>query len=471
MKNKGNIMNFRRRDLLKVAGSSAVTLSASELLAARPAIHRDVCIIGGGSAGTYAALRLKDEGRSVAIVERSRRLGGHAETFYDPDTGAPIDIGVVIFPDNQLVRNYFGRFSVPVASPPSRDGRRTFVDFRTGKAVAAFSPSPAELGAALVTYFQLVTGPFAFLAANGFQLPSSGPLLDQLVQPFGQFAEQNGLTALLPLFFLYEQGFGSLLDAPTLYVLKNMGPDVIGGVLGGSFLTVPSGVSSLYESATSVLEGDVLFEASVTKVVRPPRGPAVVLVDTDAGPRVIHCEKLLVTAPPVLSNLCAFDLDRTESRLFGHFQPNFYWTGVVRTTGLAPDLSVVNAAANTPVNLAPLPGIYSLSPSAVPGLTNVKYGSSRALSDQEVRSAIRNDLRRVRAEGVGPIGFNGFATFKSHSPYALMVSPSDIRAGFYAAVQSLQGRRRTFYASATFQTHSSAAIWAFIEELLPALAA
>jgi hypothetical protein len=52
-----------------------------------------------------------------------------------------------------------------------------------------------------------------------------------------------------------------------------------------------------------------------------------------------------------------------------------------------------------------------------------------------------------------------------------MVSPSDIRGGFYAAVQALQGRRRTFYASATFQTHSSAAIWAFIEELLPALAA
>jgi hypothetical protein len=388
-------MNFRRRDLLRLAGSSAVTLSASELLAAGPVLRRDVCIIGGGSAGTYAALRLKDEGRSVAIVERSRRLGGHAETFYDPDTGAPIDIGVVIFPDNPLVRNYFGRFGVPLVSPPSRDGRRAFVDFRTGKAVDAFSPSPAELGAALVTYFQLVTGPFAFVAANGYQLPSSGPLLDQLVQPFGRFAELNGLKALLPLFFLYEQGFGSLLDVPALYVLKNMGPEVIGGVLGGAFLTVPSGVSSLYESATGVLESDVLFEASVKKVVRPARGPAVVLVDTHAGPRVIACEKLLVTAPPVLSNLCAFDLDGKESGLLGRFQPNFYWTGVVRTTGLAPDLSVVNAAAKTPQNLAPLPGIYSLSPSAVPGLTNVKYGSIRS------PGALGDSQRPPACEGAG----------------------------------------------------------------------
>lgn len=434
-------------------------------------LRRDVCIIGGGSAGTYAAIRLRDQGRTVAVVERSDRLGGHAETFYDPNTGAPIDIGVIVFPDNALVRNYFGRFNVPLVTPPQQGGRSTSVDFRTGKPVAAYQPSPDELGAALFAYFQLVTGPFAFVAANGYQLPSSGPLLEQLVQPFGKFVEQNGLKALLPLFFLYEQGFGPLLDVPTVYVLKNMGPDVIGGVLSGSFLAAPTGTSSLYESATAELGDDVVFDAHVTKVVRPTRGPVVVLAETDCGPRVIQAEKLLVTAPPVLDNFCAFDLDRKEDRLFGRFEPNFYWTGVLRTNGLPPDLSIVNASPHTPANLARLPGIYSVSPSAVPGLTNVKYGSDQRLEDRDVRRAIRADLQRTKVPGVGPIEVEGFAIFKSHSPYALMASRSDIRAGFYAALQALQGHRRTFYASATFQTHSSAAIWAFIEELLPKLTA
>jgi len=466
-------MTLRRRDLLKLVGSSAGVLGAREALAAGPVIHRDVCILGGGSAGTYAALRLRDSGRTVAIVERSSRLGGHAETYRDPGTGAPIDIGVIVFPDNQLVRGYFGRFGVPLISLPAGGGggRSAFVDFRTGRALNAYNPTPAELGAALGAYFQLITGPFAFVAQNGYQLPDSGPLLRQLVQPFGDFARQNGLTALLPLFFLYEQGFGNLLDIPAVYVLKNIGPEVLGGILNSSFLVAPTGVGSLYDAATTVLAPDTLFEATLLRVVRPHRGPVVLVVDTPDGPRVIQCGKLLVTAPPLLSNLRDFDLDPTEWSLLGRFDPNHYYTAVVKTSGLAPDQSLVNAAPETPFNLAPLPGIFSISPSPVPGLTNVKYGSTRPLSDAAVRAAIRADLERVQAPGVGPIHVDDFAIFKSHSPYALMVSSAEIRRGFYASLEGLQGRRRTYYASATFQTHSSAAIWNYVEGLLPSLVA
>ena len=39
-------------------------------------LERDVCIIGGGSSGTYAAIRLQQMGKKVALVERKHRLGG-----------------------------------------------------------------------------------------------------------------------------------------------------------------------------------------------------------------------------------------------------------------------------------------------------------------------------------------------------------------------------------------------------------
>jgi hypothetical protein len=463
-------MTLRRREVLALIGSSAVGLGAGDALASST-IRRDVCILGGGAAGIYAAVRLRDAGLSVAVLERSSRIGGHAETFTDPGTLAPIDIGVQIFPDNALVRNYFGRFNVPLITPGGRGGTSQSVDFRTGAPVAAYSPAPAELGAALFAYFQLVSGPFAFLAQNGYQLPSSGPLLDQLLLPFGEFATRNGLTALLPLFFLYEQGFGPLLDAPTVYVLKNMGPEVVGGILNGSFLAVPTGVGALYEAAADALGSDVILDADVKRVSRPTRGGVTVHVDTPYGPRTIQGQKLLITAPPLASNLGCFDLDPQETRLFAQFQPNYYWTAVLETTGLPPGLSLVNAAAQTPFNLAPLPGIYSVSPSPVPGLTNVKFGSSRFLSDAQVRAAIRSSIERVSIPGVGPIRLRSFATFKSHSPYALMASPNDIRRGFYQSLQSLQGLRRTYYAGAAFQTHSSAAIWAYLEGLLPTLTA
>jgi heterodisulfide reductase subunit A-like polyferredoxin len=41
---------------------------------------RDVVVIGGGASGTYGAIALKDMGRSVVVVEKESRFGGHVNT-------------------------------------------------------------------------------------------------------------------------------------------------------------------------------------------------------------------------------------------------------------------------------------------------------------------------------------------------------------------------------------------------------
>lgn len=70
-------------------------------------ITRDVCIIGGGLAGTYAAVRLQEMNQSVAVVEKTGRLGGHTDTYVDPGTNVPIEYGVVFFDNITVVHNYF----------------------------------------------------------------------------------------------------------------------------------------------------------------------------------------------------------------------------------------------------------------------------------------------------------------------------------------------------------------------------
>ncbi|KAJ9419690.1 hypothetical protein FOXG_19613 [Fusarium oxysporum f. sp. lycopersici 4287] len=41
----------------------------------------DVCIIGGGATGAYAAVRLREDyGKEVVVVEKQNRLGGHVQT-------------------------------------------------------------------------------------------------------------------------------------------------------------------------------------------------------------------------------------------------------------------------------------------------------------------------------------------------------------------------------------------------------
>jgi monoamine oxidase len=85
-------------------------------------ITRDVTVLGGGSGGTYSAIRLNDLGKSVAVVEASGRLGGNTETYIDPGTGTPVEIGVQFFHNFTIVTDYFARLGValtPAAAGPN----------------------------------------------------------------------------------------------------------------------------------------------------------------------------------------------------------------------------------------------------------------------------------------------------------------------------------------------------------------
>ena len=161
-------MGLTRKQMLGLmgaatAGTVATTLAGSAAEAAargttagipdQQVIRRDVCVIGGGSAGTYLAVRLGDLGQSVAVVESKSRLGGHCETYHDPATGGTVDIGVIVFEDQPLVRSYFDRFGVGLTTLGGFGGNTTHVDFRTGRTVDYNQPPPT----ALPTYHQLIS--------------------------------------------------------------------------------------------------------------------------------------------------------------------------------------------------------------------------------------------------------------------------------------------------------------------------
>src|SRR3954470_18383617 len=82
--------------------------------AAANVITRDIAVIGGGATGTYAAIKLGDLGKSVVLVEKAGRLGGHTETYTDPATGTTVNYGVSAYFNNSIVTDFFARFNVPV---------------------------------------------------------------------------------------------------------------------------------------------------------------------------------------------------------------------------------------------------------------------------------------------------------------------------------------------------------------------
>src|SRR6188768_3848762 len=170
------MMRLRRRNVLKLLSYSAAGLPATGLhsrvaSAKTRTIERDVCVIGGGSSGTFTAVSVKDAGRSVVVLERKQRLGGHTETHVDPATGVPTDIGVVVFHNLPVVTNYFARLNTPIIPLPPGAFASTNVnfDFRTGRIQNFDEPTPAEMGAALQGYF----GYLQQLKATYFDLDAS----------------------------------------------------------------------------------------------------------------------------------------------------------------------------------------------------------------------------------------------------------------------------------------------------------
>lgn len=431
-------------------------------------ITRDVCIVGGGSTGTYSAIRLSDSGKSVVVVEANDRLGGHTNTYTDPSTNETVDYGVIVFHNLDIVKKYFARFDIPLitysfAAAPGQVNE--YVDFTTGKVVAGYAPDNSS--AALAGYAaQLEKYPYV---EAGFDLPD--PVPADLLLPFGDFVKKYNLQSLVGFLFAFAQGLGNFLDQYTLYVFKNFGLGILQDLQIGFLRTARQDNSEIYVKALAELRDNVLLQSHVIATDRSSDDGVKVLVKTPTGPKLILAKKLLITIPPKLNNLRGFDLSSNETALFSQFLNSAYYTALVRHTSIPPNTSLTNIGANTPYNIPPLPAIYSISPTRVPDLFDLKVGSATALSDSQVKSLIRDTVARLRTAGTFNTTTPEFAAYQSHTPFELTVPKDAIAGGFYKRLYALQGQRHTWYTGAAFHTHDSSLLWQFTEGLIPALLA
>ncbi|KAF8847003.1 FAD/NAD(P)-binding domain-containing protein [Acephala macrosclerotiorum] len=434
-------------------------------------ISSEYCIIGGGSSGTYAAVRLQQLGRTVTLIEKESRLGGHVNTYSDPVTGDSFDYGVITFDNISVVTDYFDYLNVPLAPFSYSSATTVFVDFANGSIVPAASLPQGNITAALIKYIDLLDE-YPYLS-NGFNLPS--PVPEDFLMTWGDFLEKYDLGDLAFVAFTFLEGVGNILAQPALYMLKYLAKVTVENILGlgnNEFLsTAHQNNQELYDKAVAKLGANALISSNVTSVSRS-ESRVDVLVSSPFGQKLVKCSKLLIAIPPTPANLGFLDLHPEEEGLFSNFNHSYYWDGVIRNSGIPDSVSLQNVDLAAPYAIPPMPGIYAISYAGLPNLQTVYYTSPYALSDEEVKSEILDTTARlVKSMGYPPAnGTIELVGFNNHAPFELTVSTNLVRSGFYESMNDLQGKRSTFWTGAAWQAQDSSQIWNWTEyALLPQL--
>jgi hypothetical protein len=430
----------------------------------------DVAVIGGGSVGTYAAIQLKDQGKKVMVIEKKGRLGGHTETYTDPESGHPIDMGVKLYYDDPIVYDWYARFNLSTATidvSVTGGAAPQYVDFRTGQILKGVPAGNDTELAATIQRYTAVLSKYPHLEA-GFFLPD--PVPEELLMPFGQFVEKYNIGAAVQSFFNVAGAFGDILELPTiqqfraqsLALLATSSKFQTSSVMNNSLL-FGKATDELLAAESLLLASNVLLTERVRK-----SGSIKILVDTPGGRKLVVAEKLLITIPPTPAALASFDINEEELSIFSQLQGFGYYTSIIRNAGPA-NFTLQNLAVDQPYALPPRPGFYNCNPTGVnTALSLCFYGTKlgQIFSDNEAKAAMVADLKRYQTAN----GLNAtepeFVAFSNHSPYWLMVGAEATKAGFYQKMYALQGKRNTFWTGATWRAQDSSASWKYTKDIV-----
>ncbi|GKZ20061.1 hypothetical protein AbraIFM66951_008218 [Aspergillus brasiliensis] len=426
-------------------------------------IQRDVAIIGGGSAGTHAAISLKDKGKSVIVVEKQDRLGGHIHTYLDPETGTFLDSGARSFYNITTVQKFFSRFNISLAKQNLYPNCATrYYDFRTGKAInRTLNPSQDDVSAALNTYLAQYNK-YPGLRKGNF-LPS--PVPEDLYMPFGKFVDKYGIQAAVRI--LYSPENSDLLSNPVVEVFRSQTAEHIEAILSNTFVSPADyPVSEAFTRAAAELSAnaDLLLSSEVVHAHRPEHTTTTdtntseqkihLIIRTPTGLKLILAQKLLIAIPPRPDFLHWLDLTPSEQRLFTHYTAVGFNPCIIRNSGLPPNTTILNAALHhTQYDLPNLSAVFAFLPTSVPHLHYVIYMTQQTPEIEPVpieaqKAEIMRTLRRLKEQNLNlDVGFimsteqAELVEFREHAPYDLQLRVEAIREGVYGRLNMLQGSR------------------------------
>lgn len=433
----------------------------SSAYAPKDVVEREFAIIGGGAAGTYAAISLADQNKTFTLVEVADRLGGHTRTFNDPATGATVDFGVQIHLDCPIVRDFFARLRTPLANVELKDfGIPQYYDFSKQVALSNYTPGSVQPDyvAALNKYPYL---------ENLIDLPDYVPA--DLLLTWPEFAKKHNLSSGSTVAGLsWPATPGNPLDTTALAIFNDGNHVELNEFGGAAVHSANNDNSEIYINALAELKSHVFLKSSIVAARRGlTRSSGVQLVaNTPSGKRLIKAKQLIIAMPPVLDNTKYFGLDQKEQAILSKLSGKHYYGGVVNNTGLKDGVAYTNAGAHTPYHVASLPGVVEIAPSASPDYSFYWYNTIQAQTQAEIEGAARSTIKWLQAQNNVKTLEPNFVDFQDFSPFHLSPPTKNIADGWYGKMKGLQGHRNTWYIGSLFVVGSTQ-VWNSTHNMLP----
>lgn len=335
----------------------------------------------------------------------------------------------------------------------------------------------AAVGAAFQVYLaQLAKYPFL---RPGSELPSPIPV--DLLLTFGDFVVKYQLEAIAFTISSFMGGWGHPINVPTFYVMKYFDATTVQALLGHFLTTIAHNNQHIYTKAAAYLGSDAFVSSTfyaIQRNIKLPNNtviPVAVIANTPAGPKFIIAKKLVMAIPPKIENLSPLnmDLNNSDKALFGQFSNSYYWTGIVRNSGVLSNTSFANVNPAGQYGIPSPPSTIAILASGARDLHEVFYNSATSLSDDAVKDNILADIAKLVTAGGFPAGARPqFVAFQNHQPFQLTVPTSAIAGGSYTNLSMIQGKTNTWWTGATWAAHSSSLIWDFTErKIIPAITA
>lgn len=280
----------------------------------------DFCVVGAGFAGLTAALRLKQAGRSVALLEARDRVGGRTFTQVRDD-GAWIDRGGAwIGPGQDRIYALMAEFGVPSYKQYTDGAAMMVVDGKqhryTGTIPWTMSPwASANLGAAFLELGHMcksipVEAPWEAKQAAKWDQLTLAEWLDKNV-----LSKQAHALLEAALAGTYTS---SAAEVSLLYVLYQMasggGPNFVLGVKDGAEDARPvGGMGAIYRPLAAELGDAVHLSQPVRHIAQDDHGVTVRSDDL-----LVRARRVIVAVPLAIASQIIYEPMLPVDRSFLH---------------------------------------------------------------------------------------------------------------------------------------------------------